>query len=462
MIGAMSWQNLRAITTNTKVVTTKLFYNTGLRQSLLMVFGNAFGQVFSAIALIIITRALGPSRFGEFSVGFALLLILVRVNDLGLTTVIHRFGPQATKQEAINKLFSYTFKLKIITAVSIALIGIATGPTLAKALHFENTTIIVLAFILSSATVLYEQLQAMLQALHRFSQSVVINAIQAVTKFVGAVALMIAVNASGTGTNQGITSLLSSSFLTTATFFWYMLAPALPIVVFKKLFPSWVSLRFLANFSQEKKLVRSLAAHSAIGFLAAGVIENIDILFVQHYLNSYEAGLLGGVSRIALLVSLMGYSLGTVLNPRVAKYQELTHLGQYLKKSWGIVGASLLAFCLFIPFSELVIHWTIGGEYLAGSTILVLLMAGSFLTVAVMPFIALFFSFELPWYFSVSGLLQVAIVVVGNLIFVPLFGLTGAAWVRVTARLALFVFTVALGMWMYQRRKNVLAAETNA
>jgi len=80
---------------------------TGLRQTLLVVFGNAFSQGFSAIALIIITRQLGPVLFGEFSVGFALLLILNRLNDLGMTAVVQKYASRGEKSDEINRIFSY-------------------------------------------------------------------------------------------------------------------------------------------------------------------------------------------------------------------------------------------------------------------------------------------------------------------------------------------------------------------
>ncbi|MBP7774930.1 hypothetical protein KA078_04020, partial [Candidatus Woesebacteria bacterium] len=67
------------------------------------------------------------------------------------------------------------------------------------------------------------------------------------------------------------------------------------------------------------------------------------------------------------------------------------------------------------------------------------------------PFIALFFSFDIPWYFSLSGVLQLAIIVVGNGIFVPEYGLAAAAWTRLAARMALFVFTVIFAIYMYKK-----------
>jgi O-antigen/teichoic acid export membrane protein len=237
-------------------------------------------------------------------------------------------------------------------------------------------------------------------------------------------------------------------------FIWYMAAPGAIALFFKQLFPSWVRLDLRQNFSDQHLLTKDMTKHAAVGLIAAGVIENIDILFVQGFLNTYEAGLLGGVSRIALLINLMAYSLGTVLNPRVAKYRSYQHLYSYIKKAWFVAAASLMGYLIYLPFSNLTVYYTIGPDYLVGVGVLNILMAAAFLSIAVMPFVALFFSFNNPWYFSVSGILQLVIVLAGNLIFVPIYGLEAAAWTRLVARVALFSLTIIWGWWMFQKLRR--------
>jgi O-antigen/teichoic acid export membrane protein len=206
------------------------------------------------------------------------------------------------------------------------------------------------------------------------------------------------------------------------------------------------------NFSTQQRLVRSLATHSAIGTISLGVIDNIDILFVQAYLNTYEAGLLGGVSRIALLFNLMAYSLSTVLNPRAAKYRQFPDVLNFFKKSWVVTGLSAVGFALFLPFTRHVIQFSIGPEYLPGTFILTILMAAAFITIAAVPFTALFFSLDVPWYFSLSGLAQLVIILVGNAVFVPEYGLAAAAWTRLGAKIFLLVFTILLIVWIFRKQ----------
>jgi O-antigen/teichoic acid export membrane protein len=91
---------------------------------------------------------------------------------------------------------------------------------------------------------------------------------------------------------------------------------------------------------------------------------------------------------------------------------------------------------------------------MAASFTLQVLLAAAFVSIAITPFAALFFSFDAPWYFSISGLGQLFIVLVGNWMFVPVYGIEATAWVRLTARIVLLVFTISLGLWLYQRTRR--------
>ncbi len=406
----------------------------GLKQSTITVVGNLATTAISAIALIVISRFLGPSKFGEFSVGFSLVLILNRINDFGLSYVVQKYAA-SEDQTQVNRIFSYTLRLKMMIWLGVTAIGILISGWLTQTLHFSQPLIIYLSFVLSGCTVLYEQLQAMLQALHRFSQVVIMNFIQSVAKLVGSLTIFWA---------------LSHESL--PVFVWYMFAPLLPILATTRLLPQWVKIDLRGSFAVEKKLISTMARHAAVAYVIAGIIDNVDVLFVQHYLNTYETGLLSGVAKIALVFSTVAFSLGSVLNARVAHYQTKHDIDVFLKKSFGIVAATAIGFLAFLPFARLSIIFTVGEQYLSGQPILNIMVAAAFLTIAVMPFMALFFSFDVPWYFSSSAILQLVIVVVGNMWFVPLYGLVAAAWIRLITRFALLIFTLLVAFYAYRKK----------
>ena len=399
---------------------------TGLKQSAFTIIGNGLSAGLSALAIIFIIRLLGPEKYGEFSVGLAIALILVKLNDWGLNTAILKYASDNKNQKEL------TTKYKLILSLVISIIGLLSYQYINSFLGLKEPRIILAAFTFGLFTTYYEHLLNILQSLHSFFNAVAINTIQAIAKLVG----------------SGLFFILIVQ-QTMPLFLWYLFAPLIPVLLTRWLLPSWIKINLSVKNLKLQQRIWSLTKHSSIALISAGIIENIDILFLQSNLTTYETGLYGGVSRIAMLFTLIAYSLANVLNSRVARYKLKKHLAPYLKKSWGVVLLSLLGFLIFIPIAKPLIHFTIGQEYLNGLPVLLMLTGASFLAIASMPFMALFYSFEADWYFSISGILQLVIILIGNAIFVPIFGLEAAAWTRLATRLFLFLFTMLLGQYLY-------------
>lgn len=412
-----------------------LLLSQGFVESLKTLIGSTFAAGISAISLIIYSRILGPEKFGEFSVGFALVMILTRLNDVGLNTAIIKFGSENQDYKEKNFVYSYSLKIKLLISAIIAVTGVVFSKQITEVFNFHDQTIIIAAMTIGLATVYYEQLLNVLQSLQKFNQAITINVIQAVTKLFGAGALI-------------LFSITSSLFV----FTWYVGATLIPVLFWKLFTGSKVKIDFAIQNTKLKNKIHTLAKHSAVGLIAAGIIENIDVLYLQKYLSTYEVGLYSGVSRISLVFALAAYSLGNVLYPRVAQYKNKEDIQAFIKKAFLIVLAAVAGFILFIPFGKFAILLTVGEQYLSGISVLYLLTAASFIAIAVIPFIALFFSFNANWYFSVSGILQLIVVIVGNTVFVPIYGLEAAAWTRVATRLTLFFFTFVVSMILYKRK----------
>lgn len=421
----------------------KVFSSQGLNQTLLVMTGNLLSQGMSAIALILISRSLGPEYFGEFMVGFALVVMLSKINDLGFTYVQQKYVPTSTGNAETNTLFSLAIQAKIIFGLGILLMGILITPFLATVINFENTTIIYLAFLVSLATVGFEQLSAMLQALLRFPQAVTANALQAGMKLVVAVCFW-----------------LLGIFQSSLYFIGYMLSPLLPVLVSGHLLPDFVSIRLRENYNPELRKYSKLASHSMVAFVAAGIIENIDILMVQGMLDEYQTGLFGGVGRIAMMFSMIAFSLATVLNPRVARYVEKIHMDAYLKKVLALTILALLGLVILILISPYLILVTIGSEYLVALTSLNILLGASVTLIITVTLMATFFAFpRAEWYFSSAGILQLCVLVALNLWLVPTQGIEGAAYARLLSRIMLLVYTLTVFWIMYRRTYSVVRGQ---
>ncbi len=403
----------------------------GLTQSIISVAGNGASMTVSAVAMLLLSRSLGPIDFGVFSVGFALVLILNKINDLGLTLAQLKFIPRMSSAQDQNEVFSYVIKLKLSVTVAIAILGTLFTPTLSGLLDFPHTNILYLAFWLNGLTVLFEQLMVMLQALHRFTAAAISGVIQASGKFITAILVVL---------------FFPKNIL--LAFITYVSAPILPVLFLKYLLPKTVILTRNSKKTTDHKKIISMAGHSAVGFMALGIIENIDILFVQRYLNDFETGLLGGAGKIAMLFSLSAFALSTVLNARAARYHKKSDLRNFIRKGILLALATSIGYAILAPLSGLLITLSIGPEYAAAQTLLKILLGASFLTIITTPFTAIFFSFKgAEWYFSAGGVLQLLLIVIGNAVLVPQFGLLASAWTRVATKALYLLFTLVVATY---------------
>ena len=415
-------------------IVAKLRQSEGLKHSALTIFSYSFASAFSALAIILISRLLGPVDFADFSVAFSLSLILNRLNDFGFSIVIQKIVGGEWRHHKINAYLSLILKYRLVISLILLMLGLFFATPIASYLQISNPLLIPLTFISSLPVSYFEISQVTLQSLAKFKLAAYNYLLPSVLKFLMALMIFLL-------QIRNVPLILSL----------YMFSCLPGLIVAEWLKPRWIKYQLTEVFKKEKPVIFNLLKHSAFALIAAGVIDNIDIIFAKHYLSNYEAGLLAGVSRIAMLLYVVAYSLASVLNPRVTAYHRQADFSAFLKKAWGITALAVLGFFVSLPFAPILVRWTIGPEYLAGMDSLIVLLAVGFLSIIVVPFGATFYAFRSNRYFSLAAFLQLAIMLLGNFIFVPQLGLTASVYTRLVARVALLLLTWAMLWWSYRR-----------
>lgn len=424
----------------------KLLSSAGLQQSVLLTGGNFVATLFSALGLILISRTLGPTLFGEFTVGYSLMIILVRLQGIGLNVAIQkvagRYFMEKNWQPALSSLLQVSTAINLALVIISTLLSVVIAWPLARLLHTDSVMLIWGSFIFASITLLFEYLTTVMQVMHRFAASVVMMLIQSVLKF------LIGMGALWLGIRQ-----------VSPVFFAFYVTPLVAIVWGCLALPATVKLWPPKRDPQIEASLKKVLQHAVVLMATAGLIDYLDVLFVKRYTSPFETGIYGGISQLATAVMVVGYSLAAVLNARVARYHSQQHLQAYIKKAIGLAMVGVIGFLTYVPLAKLSILITIGAEYLPGLPYLYVLMLASFLVIATVPFMALFYSFDAHAYFSVSGLGQLAIVLFGGFVLVPEFGLTGAVWTKVASRVFLFLLTIIWAGYAYRRTYHATPAK---
>lgn len=408
----------------------------GLKSAVLMTVGNVGATGVAALAMIIFSRQLGPEQFGIFSVLFSLMLIISRIGDMGINIAVSRSIAQNQEKKELSLAIAQNGSyLKTLIMGIVIVVGLLTTPFVTETLLSLSLNFVPLVravIILSTSVVIYEYLNSLLQARQLFGLSVLTNALQSSFKLILALATLV----------------FTSISLSTITL-GYLILPLIGSAV--GLFA--ISIRELIPRYNPKiiKSIINVARWTSLSILAGALAENVDVLIVQKYLSSHETGLYAAATRIATVASLIGWSLGTVLNMRVAKYKDKLNLDRYLNKGILLAIFSLIATIALCFISDPIVKYTIGPAYSDVVPTLNILLISTALLTATTPFIALFYVFDYPRYFAVSGILTAIALIFSDLILIPTHGLMGAGWARVITRAAVIAYTIYTARAEYLR-----------
>lgn len=412
----------------------KAINSQGFRSASIFTFGNTLGTALSAIAMILISRGLGPAQFGIFSAAFSVLIIATKFTDLGINIAAQRYIAQRAKDDNKAKsMISTMFYAKLILLLAISVVGYMISPLIAKDfLKIDNVEIVRISFILLSFTTIYEYYLSVMQAVELYRKTALMIVLQAIGKLLAAIWLI----------SSNLLSALHALYI-------YALAPIIGIFYggFTSRLRPWARPK---NITTNTRYLRKTMTWTSIAVISSAVADNVDVLLVQNMLSSYHTGLWSAAARIAAFAGLIGISFGSVLNIRVAKYKEKKNLDKYLKKAKIASIGMFFAVLALIPFGRIGLELTVGPEYLQATTSLTLLLIATAFTVASSPYVALFYLFEKPQYYAISGALLIFILITGDLILIPKLGLEGAGYVKIATRIIIFIFTIIYANFAYK------------
>jgi len=417
----------------------KAFKSAGLKQSVLMILGNGVATGISALSLILFSRVLGPESFGIFSIGFSIMQLVVRLSDFGVNVAVQRsVAPEfETDEKKTRGLLAAGTRYKLIFSLVMVFIGLWLSPVIAGVwLKTENIKIVKLGILLSVLTVWFEYIAVILQSMRKFVSSVVMSVAQALAKLAGAVWFFV--------------GQISDAVLS----FWvYGLAPLVGVVIGGVLVPKWAKWTVFEKpvYGPIKKVVK----FTSISVIAAAIGDNIDVLMVKSFLTSYETGLFAAGARISLLISIVAYSLGTVLSPRVARYKTKEHFSSYLKKSILLIMVLLVTAIIVIPLAGPLVWLTAGPSYMEATRVVAFLLVSGMVVVSTTPIVAMFYSLKNPEYFAYSGILQTVVLITANLILIPMHGIEGAGMAKLIARVSVFVFSIWFAIKAMKKQFNI-------
>lgn len=433
------------------------------RSSLATLSGGLVGRVFQGSIQIVLARLLGPSSYGLYGIGWALVRLANTIAPFGLNNaVIHL----ATQYKTMDHRFQSTV-VKLSLALTLGIGGIIAvamilaAPALAHDVY-KNSSLLALFLIFALAVPLASGLK-IVSAATRVSQSMKYSVyseylVQPASNLV----LIICFYAIGW-------RLLGAAAATVISF---AIGFVLALSYQRKLFPAQQA-GYAPPYAE---ITRGLLHFSLVSWLAVtsvNLVPLVDRLLVGVFLPPAAVGIYQATAQASFLFGIIEGAFIAAIAPRFSFLHQAAqpdHLDHMYKVSTRWLAYGCIPFLLVLCSApQEVLAALYGISYMSGSRPLTILSVTWFVAAVASPagMLLLFTGRQKTYSFIAGG--GLVICVVTTYVLIRRFGLVGAAFGTGTANVAIGLASVLavgtkLRMWPWQRQwiKGILATAITA
>ena len=396
------------------------------KSSIIVFVGMILSKIFTYAYRIIIARSLGPEVYGLFSLAIMILGWFIAFSSLGLSEGLLRYIALYRGEEKTNKI-RFIFKISMIalsfsTIISSIILFLLSEFVSLKLFHNPDLTIFLKIFsILIPLSVFSSIYLSVIRAYEKIKwHSFILNILQSVIKLITLIILIILgfkINAVIFSYFVGILSVLIISY--------FVCKYKIP-EIFK---------RYTLKKVIRKNIMKELLSYSwPILFLGllGGILYWIDSFAIGYFRSTIEVGFYNAAVPIALLLAIAPELFMRLFFPLITKEYSRKNFGMIKELSqqvgkW-IFMLNLPLFIIMVLFPGIFINILFGQEYLIAETSLRILAIGalfSSLTLIASNLILMVGKTKI----ILMNLVGIFIInVVLNIILVPRYGISGAAF----------------------------------
>lgn len=414
----------------------KLLFTQTAKDASVMTISTAIASVIAAIFFILAARLLGPAEFGLFSLATAASFMFADVFDIAINTSLIRFVSRELRKGdgEEDKYLKFIFKTKyLIGFVLVITVGIIAVP-LSRLLFAQSLPRVL--FLVSIGTAF--------QLIYTFG----LSHLQARREFVKAGASIVSLPLIRLFGFLSLIVVRSVKVMSTLVVYFF----TVPIAAFVAL---TLAPKSFLRVSHERRVARKFFRYSlplTAGFALATVSGRIDNFILANLAGSTAVGFYAAAFRLFTPVQYLTGALSTVFAPRFASFENKQQVTEYFRKSLLAMGALSFGVLLAIPLSPLIIRLFYGIEYQSSVVVLQILAIGFSAFLLQAPFTStILYYFAKTRIFAVINAVQLAIIVLANLFFIPIFQEKGSAIAFIFTQ---FVVLVVLAAYTLNKLKK--------
>jgi O-antigen/teichoic acid export membrane protein len=324
-----------------------------LNGSIIMLLSSTLVSLLNFAYNVVMARMLGPSKFGHVTVSVTILMLASAVT-LSFQLVCAKFV--ARNQTPGAKARVYRTLLGKAWMLSLALGGVvfASQHRVASYLHLPDSSLLAVLAIGIAAYVPLGVRRGAMQGLCSFRRLSASFIVEAVTRLVTGVALVVL----GYGT-LGAVGAISAAVLAA-----YFLLPIGP------------ELRVKTEAGEPASFGEGIQA--IVFFVGQVIISNVDIILVKHFFTPDLAGLYAAVALVGRLLYFASWSVVSAMFPVTAAVKPQDENPRVIFTPLLVVLGLAVTFILTMSFfPHLIIHTIFGVEFHQGEPLLALYAAAT-------------------------------------------------------------------------------------
>lgn len=407
----------------------------GTRDVLVSMLPQFIGVATGFVTSILLARGLGPDGLGRFSLVLSLAAVAGSLSDLGIGQTAVRYASRAAAKgdlEGHLAVLRWAFRLRIAMVAVVTVCFVAAAPLVARFLWHDAALSPLMQLGLAGGV--FAALTAVpslyFMSLKRFGTNALVSSAQRLVSFAGIV-LLAALQQWSLLLVLVVT--LGSSALAASAMLWLVPKAALWRRGGTRL--KDVTLRGLLRDPAVRPDPAPAGDDTPTGFLAFNLVSTVlvmlilqaDMWLMGYFLAKSQVGIYSVAMRFTLPLTIVLGALNTALWPRASAVsgvkEALPLLRRTFKLSLMVSGAGVV-YAIVVP---LLAPFLFGARYSPAVLLGQVLCIRYCLAILVCPVALIGYSFGLVRVYWIVNLVQLAVVLTINVLFLPVIGPLAAA-----------------------------------
>jgi len=403
------------------------------RNSAILFSGNLINTLLSMVAVIIISRALGPHDFGVVAIFNTILGTMVGLTELGLSTAAVKLISENLTRDRhhADVIMRVIFFMELASGAVVALIGILFSVQIANALGGPHLLFAVrMGFLAGAVTSAAAFFGPFFAAHKQFVKNALVNFTGGVFK-AGSVVLMLAL------------SILSLRHVIIA----YTLTPILFFAVAYLFVPRGFHNK--GTKQEEKEAVVEIFHYSKwifLSYVATSIGGNMDTFLISHYKGSAAVGIYTAGQQLVTVMPMIISAISTVILPKLTQLETRAEYEKIVVKL--LVGMAAIALVLSpgIIFGQIPIKLIFGNRFLASIGIFKIFLTAYLVALFSNTIAVVLYARSRHKILTYLNYGSLVLSFIAYIILIPRFGAAGAAFTFLVANVIAAIFIIAYSL----------------